>query len=519
MEDNYKWLPQLENSIPKSAYGYGVSIYSIALEGWRRGLQLSFSNLYHKGSQKYVLKYTLSDGNNSVSFRHTRSSKVSTKAVNICVDKDLTKQYLKKAGVPTPEGKAFDKGTDFTELNKIAHEIGYPVTIKPVDGKGGKGVFGNINSDHDLNESIKYLIEDLGSENIIIEKYITGEDYRVFVVGEKAVGAFRRLPANVVGNGTDTIEKLLADKNAKRVEIPGMYKKPITITREVHKMLRSKGYTMKSVPSKGEFVALKTKNNVSSGGDPIEASHELTEEMKNIAVNAVKAVPGLVQAGVDLIVNHDENYGVVLEMNSKPSIRNHLYPMIGEAPDIPKELIDYYFPETINKGYVSDKPLFYFEYDPVKQLVLENNVKELLISNHPTGAFIVKKIHLLGSFKEDITINWLKKLFNRYKLHGSVEFLKTTSVELKITANEENYNEFIMELTNKKSKNIIVESFEIEDYNEPISIGFNLKESKALVKENKNLKKQLEKNRKELNKLKQQYSKKRILKFLKINKE
>lgn len=60
--------------------------------------------------------------------------------------------------------------------------------------------------------------------------------------------------------------------------------------------------TLILIPSEGEFVRLKTKNNVSSGGDPIDATQELPEDVKKDLVQAVKSVPGLLQGGVDVFM-------------------------------------------------------------------------------------------------------------------------------------------------------------------------------------------------------------------------
>ncbi len=59
-------------------------------------------------------------------------------------------------------------------------------------------------------------------------------------------------------------------------------------------MLEKQGYTLKSIPSKDERIFLKSKNNVSSGGDSVDVTDELTDEIKLVAVNAAKAIPGLV---------------------------------------------------------------------------------------------------------------------------------------------------------------------------------------------------------------------------------
>lgn len=87
---------------------------------------------------------------------------------------------------------------------------------------------------------------------------------------------------------------------------------------------------------------------MSSGGNPIEATDELSDEVKQIAVNSLKALPSIPYADVDIIVDFKDNTkGVVLEVNATAEIDFHLFPLIGKAKDIPGAIIDYYFPETI----------------------------------------------------------------------------------------------------------------------------------------------------------------------------
>src|SRR5699024_10461822 len=125
----------------EEAFGYTVSMYSVALEGWRRGLTLKFINNNRK---KAHINYKLSYKGKEHRFTVERGDAVPKSAIKICVDKDLTKEYIQKANVPTPKGKAFTANTPDKEIITYANELGYPLVIKPTDGTGGSGVIENI---------------------------------------------------------------------------------------------------------------------------------------------------------------------------------------------------------------------------------------------------------------------------------------------------------------------------------------------------------------------------------------
>lgn len=205
MSNTYEWLKHIETSIPEEAYGYPVSMYSVALEGWRRGLSLSFRNNFRV---KAVTPYILSGYGKEIEFTGTRSNLVKRKAINICCNKEITKQYLLNSGVMTPNGEVFDQQTNNTTIVTYANDLGYPVVLKPTNESGGKGVIANITNESKLKNALTYVRSELGHSKVMLEKYVDGQDYRIYVIGDKAVGAFYRTPANVVGDGKHTIKQL-----------------------------------------------------------------------------------------------------------------------------------------------------------------------------------------------------------------------------------------------------------------------------------------------------------------------
>src|SRR5690625_1988184 len=152
------------------------------------------------------------------------------------------------------------------------------------------------------------------------------------------------------------------------MKIPSLKDKTIKEYKEKIEILGKSSYTMESIITNGEVVKLITKNNISSGGEAVDVTDEIKKEIKQTAVKAVKSIPGLGHAGVDMMINEEQSHAGVIEINSQASIRTHLFPSYGKARDIPSALIDYYFPET--KGHDHDKTSsskLYFDFDHVYQ--------------------------------------------------------------------------------------------------------------------------------------------------------
>ena len=120
-------------------------------------------------------------------------------AESIAQDKELTKTMLAAAGVPVPEGRPV---TDAEDAWLAAQEIGAPnvaVVVKPQDGNQGKGVTVNVCT----REAVMAGFENARKfrDNILVERYLVGSDYRILIVGDKLIAAARREPPLVVGDG------------------------------------------------------------------------------------------------------------------------------------------------------------------------------------------------------------------------------------------------------------------------------------------------------------------------------
>ncbi|HET6600032.1 MAG TPA: cyanophycin synthetase, partial [Burkholderiaceae bacterium] len=134
----------------------------------------------------------------------------STSAVAEAVaqDKELSKRLLEAAGVPVPAGCPV---ADASQGWAAARRIGLPVVVKPRGGNQGKGVSVNIASEAQFVAAYGVAAE---HGEVLVEKYLAGDDFRLLVVGDRLVAAARRDPPHVIGDGLRSVRELVEQVNA-----------------------------------------------------------------------------------------------------------------------------------------------------------------------------------------------------------------------------------------------------------------------------------------------------------------
>lgn len=323
----------------KPAFGNKLCSYAIALEAWRRGLSVK---ILDSGFDRYEI----SDSHNVVSFNRSRASLNAPDAVKSVINKQVARSFFEKAGVSTPLGNKFSASEGFSPVEEYANRIGYPVVLKPVSGSLGKGVITNIKDSESLLDNYNYLTEEMKKNNIILESHVVGDDYRVFVIGEKASAVVKRVPANVVGDGESTIKELIKNKNLIRKENPFLSKGLIKIDREVLWYIDYAGFSVDSILGDGEFLQLRGKANASAGGDVIDVTASISDDVKKLAISAIHSIPGLFQGGVDVLYDEASGACNVIEINSRAQIGVNMYPTDGFGACVPKDIIDEIFPDS-----------------------------------------------------------------------------------------------------------------------------------------------------------------------------
>ena len=262
----------------------------------------------------------------------------------IAQDKELTKKLLSAAGVPVPAGRAVK---DPEDAWAAALEIGLPVVVKPNDGNQGKGVTVNITTrDHLLKA---YAVATEFRHDILVEKYMPGNDFRLLVVGDKLVAAARRDPPKVVGDGVQTVAQLVEQVNQDPRRGTG-HSTSLTKMRFddiAHACLASQGFTAESIPVKGQRVNLRNNANLSTGGSATDVTDDVHPEVAARAVAAAHMV-GLDICGVDLVCDSilrpiEEQGGGIVEVNAAPGLRMHLTPSFGKGRAVGEAIISAMF--------------------------------------------------------------------------------------------------------------------------------------------------------------------------------
>ena len=266
-------------------------------------------------------------------------------AESIAQDKELTKKLLHAAGVPVPLGRPVTSAEDAWAA---AQEIGLPVVVKPRDGNQGKGISVNIASQEGVITA--YNTAKSFRDDVLVERYLPGSDFRLLVVGNKLVAAARRDPPLVIGNGKNTVRELVELVNAdpRRGEGHATSLTKIRLDDIAKNRLKEQGLDENSVPVKGTRVILRNNANLSTGGTATDVTDDVHLEVAARAIAAAQMV-GLDICGVDVVcesVLHplEEQSGGVVEVNAAPGLRMHLSPSFGKGRDVGEAVIATMFP-------------------------------------------------------------------------------------------------------------------------------------------------------------------------------
>lgn len=268
-------------------------------------------------------------------------------AETISRDKELTKTLLQSCGVPVPEGSIVDSANAAWDA---AESIGLPVVVKPLDGNHGRGVSINLNTEAEVRAAFE-LAEQESSE-VIVERFVRGDEHRLLVVGGKLVAAARGEEAWITGDGVSTVMQLIESQLNNDPRRGSSEEHPLNLVltdpdddpRPVLLQLARQGFTTESVPKNDERVLVQRNGNVSC--DVTDLVHPSVAATAALAARIV----GLDIAGVDLVIEDiskplNEQGGAIVEVNAGPGLLMHLKPADGPARPVGRAIVDHLFAE------------------------------------------------------------------------------------------------------------------------------------------------------------------------------
>ncbi|TDQ58007.1 glutamate-cysteine ligase /glutathione synthase [Mesocricetibacter intestinalis] len=270
----------------------------------------------------------------------------------IMENKVVTKKVLAKAGFNVPQS------LEFTSVQQAL--ASYPlfekraVVIKPKSTNYGLGISifqQGLQSREDFATALEIAFRE--DKEVMVEDYLSGTEYRFFVLGEQTLAVLLRVPANVIGDGVHTVAQLVAEKNAHPLRGDGSRTplKKIALGDIEGLQLKEQGLSFDSVPAKDQLVQLRANSNISTGGDSIDMTDEMHPSYKELAVGISKAM-GAAVCGVDLIIpdlkqaaQPNLNSWGVIEANFNPMMMMHIFPYSGKSRRVTLNVIHMLFPE------------------------------------------------------------------------------------------------------------------------------------------------------------------------------
>jgi cyanophycin synthetase len=270
------------------------------------------------------------------------TDRTSAIAEGISRDKDLTKRLLAECGVPVPEGQLVESQEEAWDA---AQDIGLPVVIKPYDGNHGRGVFTNLNSYEEVKAA--YAVAEEEGSGVLVERFVTGNEHRLLVVGERMVAAARGEPAWVIGDGVHSVEDLIErqiNTDPRRGSGEDCPLNKVRLDSAARLEIARQGLAADSVPPAGQEVLIQRNGNVAF--DVTDLVHPEVA----YAVTLAARIVGLDVAGVDLVAEDisrplEEQRGAIVEVNAGPGLLMHLKPADGQPRPVGKAIIDHLFPD------------------------------------------------------------------------------------------------------------------------------------------------------------------------------
>jgi len=297
---------------------------TITQEARRRGIGIE---VVDAETPIFILKH----GGRKIRCYNSLTDRVGAVTFHMAQDKRLANAFLARYGFPVPgqiKYSRLDQAMAFLAKYKS-------VVVKPCREWGGRGVAVAVTSMADLKRAIERARK--FSEDVVVEQYVEGVDYRLIFVDGRFVAAIRREPAFVTGNGLSSIRSLILQQNARTGHAEAGNRIPLDA--ETRRNLAAFGLDYGSVPRKGKIVQVRLTSNYHTGGSVAEVTETVSADLVREAQKIVRLfdIPVL---GVDFLLNSQTLRHWVIELSPDLAISP------PEGGKVARHFLDYLFPET-----------------------------------------------------------------------------------------------------------------------------------------------------------------------------
>jgi len=267
--------------------------------------------------------FSFGTGVNSILMDSSFTENTSVIGSKLSKSKASTALLLQKSGLPASE-HVFIRNEK--QLPDLIEKMGYPLVIKPDNLDQGQGVFAYLTTFKQVKSAFKAASQ--LSKQVLLEKHVKGDDYRLTVLNNQVIKIVQRTAAGVTGDGTHSVRQLLEIdlQSPYAKEVFKQTQKPlISLDSEALELLTAQSIKPESIPEKGQYIALRRKNNMSTGGTVKEVKiKDVHPDNIALAIKAARVV-NLDLAGIDLITQDIksswlQNDAIICEINAQPQI-------------------------------------------------------------------------------------------------------------------------------------------------------------------------------------------------------
>ncbi|MEM8641518.1 MAG: hypothetical protein AAGG51_22285 [Cyanobacteria bacterium P01_G01_bin.54] len=250
---------------------------------------------------------------------------------------------LTQQGLPVPTSY----GTFETLAELPWAQLQYPLVAKPDSGSLSQNVFANLQTPEQLKAAAGAIAATGGM--IKLEAHIPGRDYRILIIDHHYAGCVERRPANVVGDGHQTILELFQQRNQE----PGRGDRDeqhttlhqLVFDDTSRQLLQHAGYSLETVLPAGEIFYVQTKIPAALGSDYVDCTDALHQSIVQTCIQAADAFPSLI-VGFDLITPNitqplSQTGGAFNEYNFVPYVDLHEHCNIGQPRPVCRLIWDY----------------------------------------------------------------------------------------------------------------------------------------------------------------------------------
>ena len=240
-------------------------------------------------------------------------------------NKSVVHRRLAEHGLPTPDYAEFTLPRIGTAV-KFLEQTEQACVVKPAAGTGaGQGITTGIRRPTQLARAAALAAR--FHRDLIIERQIAGENYRLLYLDGVLIDAVRRHPPTLIGDGKSTIRSLLHEENRRRLAGWKTAQALLRIDSDMKQTLFDQHLSLRCVPAAGLRVQLKTVVNDNAARDNEPVVGQQCPEIISCGRLAGEVL-GVRLAGVDVITTDAtrslrDTCGVILEVNTTPGLYHH----------------------------------------------------------------------------------------------------------------------------------------------------------------------------------------------------